>query len=469
MRKYRWYIIVLILVLIGGYFAFGRGNGSEEETLTITPKDFVKEVSVSGKVTAVNDVDLSFTEAGRVASLTVKVGDKVFAGQTLASLDSSTLQSELRVAEASLARKRAENKNLAVNLDEIEKEQETLVNNAYRKLLSDSLTAVPSASDSSVTPPIITGLYTGLEGRYKFRVKQESSGNVDNYELLTFELERTGPLEILDNEPTALGTHGLFVSFSDDLPDYNETSWYVTIPNTKSSSYLANYQAYEEAKRTRDREIASASAELKETDLESTVAEADIRSAEAEVARVKADIAERLIRAPFTGIITSLDLEIGEIASANTPAISMISADTLRIESFIPEIHVPFVKLGDPAVITLDAYGEEVHFSAKVVSLDPAETIRDGVSTYRAILEFTTPDERVKSGMTANVTITAEKKTGIISIPQNLVITRDGQKFVLVKEGEERIERVVTVGNISSFGEIEILSGLSAGDIVYAR
>ena len=130
---------------------------------------------------------------------------------------------------------------------------------------------------------------------------------------------------------------------------------------------------------------------------------------------------------------------------------------------------MPFVKLGDPAVITLDAYGEEVHFSAKVVSLDPAETIRDGVSTYRAILEFTTPDERVKSGMTANVTITAEKKQGIISIPQNIIINRDGQKFVLVKEGEAKEKRVVTVGNISSFGEIEILSGLSAGDIVYAR
>jgi multidrug efflux pump subunit AcrA (membrane-fusion protein) len=116
--------------------------------------------------------------------------------------------------------------------------------------------------------------------------------------------------------------------------------------------------------------------------------------------------------------------------------------------------------------VTLDAYGVEVPFEATVVSVDPAETIRDGVSTYRAILQFSEQDERIRSGMTANVIITADRREGVIAIPQGAIISRDGKKIVRIKVGEETLEREVTVGEVSSIGSTEITSGLSEGDRV---
>ena len=106
------------------------------------------------------------------------------------------------------------------------------------------------------------------------------------------------------------------------------------------------------------------------------------------------------------------------------------------------------------------------HFNATVAAIDPAETVRDGVSTYRTILKFTVTDQRVKSGMTANVTITAERRQDVISIPQGVVTSRDGKKFVRVLVGDEVVEREVTTGSVSSLGSIEITSGLSSGDVV---
>ncbi len=461
-----WTGIIVVLLAIAIFAIASRNGNGHEETITVMRGEFVKEVSVSGKVVASESVDLSFAETGRVASLAVKVGDQVSRGQVLASLSIGTLQSELVSARANLAQKLAEGRNTERNLEEVQKEQDTLVASAYSNLLSNDLAAVPSSNNTTAEAPIITGLYSGKEGTYKIRVRRGEGAMQRESELLTFDLEKTSGVEILDNEPTPLGTRGLFVSFPDTITDYSDTNWYITIPNTKSSTYLTAYNNYQEALRTRDREIASAGAELAQSNKGVTVSQAEIQNAEAEVARVQAEIAERTIFAPFSGVITTVDAKLGGVASANEAAISLISADTLQIESYVPEIHVPFIKVGDMSVVTLDAYGVGVPFNATVISIDPAETLRDGVSTYRSKLEFNERDERVRSGMTANVVITSERKSDVIAVPQGAVFSREDQKFVLVKEGDENVEREVTVGGLSSLGEYEILSGLNEGEVV---
>jgi multidrug efflux pump subunit AcrA (membrane-fusion protein) len=405
-------------------------NGDEPlETMVVEAGEFLQQVSVSGKIVAAQEVDLAFSETGRVEALQVGVGDTVVAGQTLATLGISVLAADLRTAKS--------------DLDKIRKEQDALVASAYRTLLSDDLAAVPSASSNDATPPTITGIYDGEEGSYRIRVTREE--NSSDYELRTFELESTGPTEILDDEPTALGTRGLFIAFPDGQAAYMETIWYVTIPNTKSTSYLANYNAYQEALRAREKAITAA---------------------EASIERIDTEISERVLRAPFSGVVTVVDTEVGATAATNEPVISLIGNDTLQIESFVPEINLPLVQPGASSTVTLDAYGSSVPFEAVVVSVDPAETVRDGVSTYRAILEFVHPDERIRSGMTANVVITADRRDNVISIPQRAVAQRDGTSYVRVMHGETPIEREVTTGAVSSIGSVEIVSGLAPGDIL---
>ena len=196
------------------------------------------------------------------------------------------------------------------------------------------------------------------------------------------------------------------------------------------------------------------------------VQKAQVRSAEAFLQDARATAQKALIIAPFAGIVTRVDATPGEIVSPNTSEISMISTGELEVESFVPEINLPLLSVGNRAVITLDAYGADVLFTANVVSIDPAQTVRDGVSTYRAILEFDRTDPRIRAGMTANVTITTEERDGVISMPRELIFEREGKKFLRVKEGREIVEREVTAGSISSLGSIEITSGLKEGDVV---
>jgi len=105
-------------------------------------------------------------------------------------------------------------------------------------------------------------------------------------------------------------------------------------------------------------------------------------------------------------------------------------------------------------------------FAASVVSIDPSQTQKDGVATYKTTLQFTSDDKNLKDGMSANVVIITNKKENVISIPQGLLKIKDGKKIVTVKNGENIIEKEVQIGDISSSGQVEIISGLNEGDIL---
>ena len=70
--------------------------------------------------------------------------------------------------------------------------------------------------------------------------------------------------------------------------------------------------------------------------------------------------------------------------------------------------------------------------------------------------------------MTANIVITTDTKASVLSVPQGLVQYRGAKSYVRVLVGGAVQEREVTLGGVSSLGEVEVLSGLAAGDIVVA-
>jgi len=158
---------------------------------------------------------------------------------------------------------------------------------------------------------------------------------------------------------------------------------------------------------------------------------------------------------------------VGEAVSINVPVAKVISASGFEVEVNIPEADIAKVKLGDKSKVTLDAYGDDALFEAEVVSIDPAETIIEGVATYKTTLQFSEKDDRIKSGMTANLDILTAERHSVIAIPQRAVITKDGQKTVrLLGDNNEVTEVNVQTGLRGSDGKIEILSGVNEGDKV---
>lgn len=495
---------VLVLGFIG-YTLFFKGGGIKEETLVVAPGPFVQQVSVSGKVVAAQDVDLGFSQSGRVSRVYGKVGNTVPAGAVLAEIENGDLYAAVLQRQAALESQQAKLQSvkdgtrpekLAVAQSSVDSAVSALVQanqgvvNAIVDAYAKSDDAIHNKVDQFITNPrslnpqlmfpvsdsqLASNL---LSARVAIEItlqRSQKDTTIDpaSSELLAVAARAQGNIagvaELLNGASAVLNRAitGQVVSQATINTYISDVGAGRTAVSTSNSSLNTAITAQKNAAAALDSARKNLALEQAgSTSADITVEAAQVKAAQADLQNAQAQLGKTRIVAPFTGIITKVDAKVGEIVSSNTSGISLIGKGAFQIESFVPEIHVALVALNDPAKVTLDAYGSETPFSAKIVSIDPAETVQDGVSTYRAILQFTTQDPRIKSGMTANVQITTEEKQNVISVPQGIIIDREGKKYIRVKTAEGIVEREVEVGSVSSSGNIEILSGLTAGEVV---
>ncbi len=501
----RWILYAgIVIVLIGAWLLISKNGNGTEEFLTIAQGPFIQQVSISGKVIAAQDVDLGFSQSGRVSGVYAKVGNFVRAGSILAELENGDLRATVsqkqaalerekaslallkegtRAEEIDLARSEVESDNVALaqarnSLVEVVKNAFTTSDDAIRNKLDQFI-------DNPRTDPQLDFIVNDAQlentvENARLTVESTLATWQRSVERLAADVALPGAVSeaqanlmqvssLLTNAnaalnkavPTGSATQSVIDGRKTDIASARSA---VNAAISALTTAITGERNAVSALETSNKNLTLKEAGTRASDIEAK--EADVKAAEANLENARAQLGKTIIRAPFSGIVTKMDLKVGSIASTNASDVSMISSGTFQIESFVPEVNIALIELGDRAGVTLDAYGADVVFTARVVSIDPAETIRDGVSMYRTFLQFGVQDERVKSGMTANVVITTDERENVISVPQGIVIERDGKKYVLVKAGDTEAEREVTTGAVSNLGYVEILSGLSEGDTV---
>jgi HlyD family secretion protein len=191
-------------------------------------------------------------------------------------------------------------------------------------------------------------------------------------------------------------------------------------------------------------------------------------------------LADYVIRVPFSGTIASLDIRHGDPVSSGGAVATLITKEKIA-EVELNEVDVAKVKAGERTVLTFDAV-EGLSVSGKVSEVDAIGTVSQGVVSYKVKISFDTQDERIKPGMSVSAAIITDTRTDALSVPQSAIKTRGDAHYVeipAVKQSDVGdstgvilsggvSERIIETG-ISSDTTIEIVSGLSEGDIVITR
>ncbi|HZJ41990.1 MAG TPA: HlyD family efflux transporter periplasmic adaptor subunit [Patescibacteria group bacterium] len=207
------------------------------------------------------------------------------------------------------------------------------------------------------------------------------------------------------------------------------------------------------------------------------LAQAQINQAKAALDNIINQIENSVIKAPLNGVITEINFNIGEQAGASIdPAVKMLAEGNFEIEVDISESDINKIVKGDKVDITLDAFPDELIIPGSVSFIEPAQTLIQGVVYYKVKIAFDINESIVsnlnsqglslKSGMTANVVITTDRKDEVLSIPARAIIDRDGNKFVRILVDGKMQENLVTAGIRGDDGLVEIEEGLMAGDEV---
>jgi len=230
------------------------------------------------------------------------------------------------------------------------------------------------------------------------------------------------------------------------------------LKNAKDQLSLKQAGATSEQLKAQDAAVSQARANVLSQD-------AQIQSAQSNIQYNESQLAKTLLTSPLTGIVTKQDAKVGEIIAPNVTLVSLMSDKQFEIEANVPESDVQRVEVGQDVKITFDALAGK-DFVGKVASIDPAETIVDGVVNFKLRVALS-KDGGVRSGMTANLSIQALKKEDVLIVPQVAVIENDAGIFVkrLLKSGE--VEQIaITIGARGKNGDVEVLTGVVEGDEV---
>lgn len=168
------------------------------------------------------------------------------------------------------------------------------------------------------------------------------------------------------------------------------------------------------------------------------------------------------VMAPISGTIILRNVEAGQ-SFTNTDSIFTM-ADRLTVKAQVDETDIAQVKVGQPGLVTLDAYPNNP-VKGRVVHVAYDATVTNNVTTYICdILPDEVPDF-MRSGMTSNVSIEVSRKSGVLKLPMTAVISDQEGSRVRIKNGTS--SSVIPVEPGSDDGKfVEIVTGLSEDSIV---
>jgi RND family efflux transporter MFP subunit len=488
-RRKVFYVIVLAIIVLIVVKSGGNDTGSVVET--VKKQTITRTVVASGKVVSSTDLSLGFEVSDVVRSINVSVGDKVRKGAIIATLNSGEERAAVTSAKGALLSTEARYKKVLdgssneeialaqVNLDNakkdlesVQKTQDALVDNAKRKLLSDSLVAEPINTSYSSSTPSISGTYNGQEGVYDISISSAGS------DFINFAGIETGTAKLSTTTAQPFGTKGLYIIFPSGSNSNQGGGWKVSIPNTTSVNYVTNLNAYNLAINTRDSAVSSAEAlvaqrqaELnlkrataRQPDVDSALA--DVITAGAGVESANARLEKKILRAPASGTITKVDIKVGEISTPQKEVIVLQDITNLYLEANVGEGNISTISLGQSVDVTYDAFPGQ-KYTATVSSIDPSATENGTIINYKikALIEDI---ENIRPGMTANMSIVTAEIPDVLVVPGRVVQKDDQGQFVDLivpsKSRKTKTSRVLVTTGIKGDGDIvEIKTGLSEG------
>lgn len=192
------------------------------------------------------------------------------------------------------------------------------------------------------------------------------------------------------------------------------------------------------------------------------------RTYETAVARyeaVKSRIADRVIAAPFDGVVGLRRISVGALVEPGTVVANIDDDNVMKLDFNIPSTFLPTVKAGAPILATTQAFGDRA-FRGQIASIDSRVDPVTRSITVRALIP--NPEGALKAGLLMTVEVLKNERQAVV-IPEQAVVRRGQETYVFVVDAaaEKPVaeKRVIELGTRTT-GTVEVKTGLAAGEHV---
>lgn len=501
MNKKRWLTVGMATAVFAAILLIGsslnRTNtesaaAQDGETAVAFIGDLSASASASGQLLPQREAVLTANATARVASVPVRLGDSVQAGDLLVQLDATDIEFDVANAQQTVALAQARLNDLLAPASAAEiASAEAALASAQAQL--DELLAGPSETEIALSEAAIVSAQASLASSVADLNSTQSS--IDQSQitaaeanLLAAQQQLESAVEANEDNPTA-ATHEARRQAEqavanaqaqlDELlagPSASAAQSSVAAANARLAgskieldSTLAGATTAEIA--SAEASVAQAEASLAElldgpTQEEIRAAEAEVAQAELTLIDAEEALAETTIRAPFAGVVTAVYVSEGEIA--NGPVIELVDSRSLEVVLSVDEVDIGSFAVGQPAIVMLEAWPDR-ELESEIVAIAPNASDSSGaLVAYDVRLTYRADDLPTLIGLTANANLITAQRSNVLLVP-NAAITPNraaGKYFVEVQQVDGSFRQVEVSIGLRDDENTQITSGFSEGDVL---
>ena len=193
--------------------------------------------------------------------------------------------------------------------------------------------------------------------------------------------------------------------------------------------------------------------------------EAEVAAAQASLDAALERIGNAVIKAPWGGIVSIVNVEIGQTVNANAPVVEIVDPTVIEVDGVVDEIDVLFIREGAEASVTMDALPGQT-LDGTVSSIAASAQSQQGVVSYPITIRVQTPQGLdLPEGLSAVANVVIREDLEVLLVPLDSLYGTFEQPVVRLMNDGSVEERHVVLGNYDDFWVV-VQEGLSEGELV---
>jgi len=384
--------LMAAIVLAGFYFGGDDASTPQYMTARVERGNLRNTVTATGALQAVTTVQVGSQASGTISALYADFNSTVKKGQIVAQLDPSTAKAQVDQARANLQNARASLANARAAVVNAQ----AGVRDAQAKGLAATSTVQNNQAGVSGAEANVAVLKAQQDDALSLLKQQES-------------LLKAGIIAQRDYDVAVTAYKTAEARYNQAVSQLNQAKL------TEQSSQKAGIAQSQAG-------IESSKAQVQQAQAQVAQAQAQVQQAEAALSMAEVNLSHTTITSPIDGVVVSRDVNVGQTvaASLSAPTLFTIANDLTQMQVIanIDQADIGLVEQAKSVRFGVDAFpGKEFDGKIEQMRLNPVNV--QNVVTYNVVIDVENPDQKLKPGMTANLTITIDERNNVLKVPNS--------------------------------------------------
>jgi HlyD family secretion protein len=386
-------IAAVATLALAGYYFWGSGTAAPSYmTAKIERGNLRNTVTATGTLQAVTTVQVGSQASGTISALYADFNSAVKKGQVVAQLDPAVSKAQVEQARAALQQAQASLQLARAGVTN----SRAAVSDAQAKALAARSTAQNSQAGVSSAQANLAVLKAQQDDALSLLKQQES-------------LLKSGVIAQRDYDTAKTAYQAAEARYNQAAAQVNMA---VYSEQSASGAGIAGSQA----------QVQQSQAQVQQSQAQVQQAQAQVQQAQAALSLAEVNLTHTTITSPIDGIVVSRNVDVGQTvaASLSAPTLFTIANDLkqMQVIANIDQADIGLVEQAKSVKFSVDAFpGKDFDGKIEQMRLNPTNV--QNVVTYNVVIDVGNPEQKLKPGMTANLTITIDERNNVLKVPNS--------------------------------------------------